>query len=451
MGLGWLLIAILLALNDPGWATEDLANEATPVDSKNESKPQEPWYKNIQAQWGGHLKARGSVSWVDNESFFHPVGTGTYYDGNTEGRLKNKLYFAEWGCFDTHYEIVLLGGDTWQKGKELETLFPDLFGDGLLVIRPVEDDRQFMDLSKVIHENDDFVLYNRLDRLYLTLLPKWGVVRIGRQAVTWGDGFIFNPMDLFNPFPPTDIERDYKIGEDMVYTQVNLPESGDFESAYVPRRDPSSGDVEWDQSTLAGKLHFAWGTTEFDVMAAHDYDEVVVGLGTTRYLGGAAWRADATWTFLGEDSNRDDYLSLVANMDYSWVWWGKNFYGFLEFYFNGLGVDDYTEVFTDPDLLERLDRGGLLALGRYYLSCHIRMELHPLLNIHLTVINNLSDPSGVIQPWATWDLAQDFQMTFGGNIFYGGKDTEFGGFERPGTDLLIDRSDRAFLWLSYYF
>ena len=42
------------------------------------------------------------------------------------------------------------------------------------------------------------------------MLPRWGVVCVGRQAVTWGNGLIFNPMDLFNPFSPVDIERDYK-------------------------------------------------------------------------------------------------------------------------------------------------------------------------------------------------------------------------------------------------
>ena len=65
----------------------------------------------------------------------------------------------------------------------------------------------------------------------------------------------------------------------------------------------------------------------------------------------------------------------LLNIDYSWMWWERNFYGFLEFYFNGLGNDQYTEALTDPDLSERLERGELHTLGRAYLCGHIRIHI----------------------------------------------------------------------------
>ena len=433
------------------WAAFDSPEQSTFAISDYQPVPPEPWYKDIETQWGGHTKARGTVSWPDDESIFHPVGAGAYYDGNIEARLKNKLFFGEWGYFETHYEAVISGGDTRNKRKELKGLFPDLFKDGFPISHSLEDDRRFMDLTKTIEENDDLILSHRLDRLSLTLLPGWGVVCIGRQAVTWGNGLLFNPMDLFNPFSPIDIERDYKIGDDMVSTQFSINNLGDFQFLYVPRRDPVDGDVEWDQSSLAGKIHFSKGTTEFDILATIHYKDSVVGLGSAGYLGDAAWRLDVLWTFLDEDSDSDDYLSLVANMDYSWIWWEKNFYGFLEFYFDGLGNDRYPDAFTDPEILERLNRGELFTLGRTYLSCHIRVELHPLFNVFFTVINNLADPSGTLQPRATWDIAQNFQMTFGGNMVYGGRGTEFGGFKIPGTNFLNKAPNSAFLWLTHFF
>lgn len=447
----WVLMLILFATIAPFSTLANPPDSATPVASEDEPKPSEPWYREIETQWGGHIKVRGSVSWPDEESFFHLVGTGPYYDGNAEGRMNNKIFFADWGYFETHYEVILLGGDTWRKGKRLGKRFPDLFGDGLLVIRPVEDDRRFLDLTKTIHEDDNDILYHRLDRLSFTLLPKWGVVRIGRQAITWGNGLLFNPMDLFNPFSPTDIERDYKIGDDMISTQLHAGEIGEFQFLYVPRRDPSSGDLEWNESSLGGKLHFALGTTEFDIAVGRHFEDEVVGLGSTGYLWDTAWRLDATWTFLHGDSDSNGYLSLVANMDYSWVWWDKNFYGFLEFYYNGLGEGDYTEALMNPDILERIARGELFVLGRHYLSGHIRLELHPLFNVFLTVINNLGDPSGILQPRAIWDITEDAQITFGGNIFYGTRGTEYGGFKIPGTDLITKAPAKAFLWLTYFF
>ncbi len=445
-----LLLSICTAFTgkDFSWASADFPEEVAPVTSRDEPETPQPWYKKLETRWGGHIKVQGSVSWIGGKSVFQPVGTGRYYDGDIQGRLKNGLFLGDWGQFDTHYEHVLSGGDTRSKTKELEMISPGLFREGLITNPIVEDDRRFLDLTKAIHEDDDCILYHRLDRLYFTWLPKGGVVRIGRQAVTWGNGLLFNPLDLFNPFSPTDIERDYKIGDDMVFTQWSIKSRGDFQTLYIPRRDPSNGNVEWNESSLAGKLHVAWETTEFDIMGAHHYDDGVVGLGSTGYLGDAAWRLDVTWTFLDENG---DYVSLVANVDYSWVWWEKNFYGFLEFFYNALGNNQYKKAFTDPEIRQRLERGELSVLGRTYLSGHLQVELHPLLNFSFTVINNLADPSGVLQPRITWDVTQDFQVTVGGYISYGPRGTEFGGFRIPGTNYITKAPDSAFLWLTYFF
>jgi hypothetical protein len=452
--LSCLILLVFLILQMPqsaSWAQTDTGAKSASNASNTASAPLTLWPQGLESEWGGHFKVRGSTSWPDDESYFQPVGTDPLYDGTIETRLTSRVFFGAWGIFEIHYENILSGGDTRRKLKALEHMYPNLFTGSLLRIAPLEDDRRFMDLTKTIKEDGDSVWYHRLDRLSLTIVPKWGVLSVGRQAVTWGNGLLFNPMDLFNPFSPADIERDYKVGDDLLLTQFSMRRIGDFQFLYVPRRDPMSGDVQWDQSSLAGKLHIALGTTEFDIMTAVHYEDTVVGFGSAGYLGGAAWRIDTVWTFLEQDRGTQDYVSLVANIDYSWIWWERNFYGFIEFYFNGLGEDQYTEALVDPDLSERLERGELYTLGRAYLSGHIRVEVHPLFNLYLTVINNLADPSGILQPRAVWDAAEDIQLTLGGTLYYGQEGTEYGGFPLPGTSLLSMPPDTAFLWLTYFF
>jgi hypothetical protein len=70
-----------------------------------------------------------------------------------------------------------------------------------------------------------------------------------------------------------------------------------------------------------------------------------------------------------------------------------------------VGTDLYKEAFADPEVLERLDRGQVSTLGQTCVGGHIRVELHPLFNVFFTVINNTADPSGVLQPRATWDIS----------------------------------------------
>jgi hypothetical protein len=450
--IGFLVWAIFLMSPATGIfsASADAFRKDLSVVPTEASPPPTPWVEKIESQWGGHVKVTGDVSWPAHESLFRPVGADTLYDGSADVRLKNQTYLSTWGYIETHYEAVFSGGDTRRKRAALNRLFPNLSDGGLVSGAPVNDDGRLMDLTKIITQDDGAVLYHRLDRFSLTLQPAWGTLCIGRQALTWGNGLIFNPMDLFNPFSPTDIDRDYKIGDDMAAVRFSAGDS-ELQLLYVPRRDSVSNDVAFDHSSVAGTLHAAVGAAEFDIMAARHFKDKVIGLGGTGYVKDAAWRLDTTYTFLHKDPKRDGFLSLVANMDYSWVWKDKNFYGLLEFYYNGLGGDPYSEALTDPVILRRIVRGEIFVIGKTYISGELRMELHPLFNLFLTLIDNLNDPSGIIQPRAVWDVAENVRMTAGGNLYYGKTGTEFGGFNIPKTDLTNTPPNLAFLWVSYFF
>ncbi|MBT8370115.1 MAG: hypothetical protein KJO34_04070 [Deltaproteobacteria bacterium] len=406
------------------------------------------FWEDIDTRFGGRFRGTGRAFRVDEDSFFEPVGTGTYWDGSFNFRLSNETFFTDSVFTDVAYELIGAGGDLVRKTNELEESFPNISTNVFLAGTSLNDDRRLMDLTDTIVDEDNYFLIQRLDRLYVALMSQRGSMKIGRQAITWGNGFIFNPFDLFNPFPPTAIDHDYKVGDDMINAQFSIPRLGDLQGLYVVRRNPDTNNVESDQNSLAAKLHFAAGTTEFDVMGARHFEDYVTGIGSTGYLGEAAWRIDGTWTFLDDG---DDYPSLVANMDYSWVWFKKNFYGFIEYYFNGLGKDDYQKAVLDPAITERLARGELFVLGQNYLSGHIEVELHPLFKVTFTSINNVEDPSGILQPYATWDITQNLQMTGGVNVTYGAKGTEYGGFRFPGADIRSKAPDSAYLWLTYYF
>ena len=225
-----------------------------PPGEETVAEPAEPWYEHVDAEWGGRIRARAIASWPDDDSFLKLVDTDTNHDANAELRLMGKLRLEDWGYLEAHYETVVAGGETREKIEEIKRLFPAFSRDELLPGETIDDDRRLLDLTTVFSENDTRVAYHRIDRLSLTLAPEWGTVRIGRQVITWGAGFLFNPMDLFNPFAPTDIERDYKIGDDMVTVQYPLGMTGGLQFLYVPRRDPDDRDVEWDnQSSLAAK------------------------------------------------------------------------------------------------------------------------------------------------------------------------------------------------------
>jgi hypothetical protein len=159
----------LLVLAGPSytWASTDDHKQAETTLPESQAAP---WYKRIDWELGGLLKVRGGISWADAKSFFQPVGAGTFYDGYTEARLMGKLYFGKWGYFEAHDEGILSGGDTWSKLKELQRSYPTLYSSGLLMAGPLDDKRRLMNLTWTIHEDDHYILYDRLDRLSLSLL-----------------------------------------------------------------------------------------------------------------------------------------------------------------------------------------------------------------------------------------------------------------------------------------
>ncbi|MCP3953386.1 MAG: hypothetical protein GY697_14385 [Desulfobacterales bacterium] len=391
----------------------------------------ERWQDLISTEWGGHLRAGGRVSSIHDRSIYGPVGAGTYLDGETDFRLKNKTWAGEIYSFEWHYEAVWKGGDTLKKNNALKNVGGSAAGNALIAPAFISDQTSFLNLSGVIDESTEYIAYHRLDRLVLAAQPTWGTAAVGRQVLTWGNGLVFNPMDLFNPFRPADMERDYKSGADMALLQVQGMKIDDIQMAYVPRRDPRTDAVSGEYASLAGKLHHAYEAFAIDLMAGRHYADTVAGFGATRTVGGAVWRLDLTWTRLGHRQAGSDFLTCVTNLDYAWTWGGKNVYGLLEYYHNGLGKNDYAAVFSDLAMLDRLGRGELFTLGRNYLAGQLQYEIHPLVILSLAMINNLADPSGTIQPRMEWNAAQNIQVVLSGTTHYGREGTEYGGFYVP--------------------
>lgn len=401
------------------------------------------------SEWGGHLRLRGSVSDPAAGSRLSVLERERLHDLAFELRSKYGLQLNPDWAFDLHYEMIGTAGETRQADARFFEQYP--LAGHLPAPSGASDERRLMDLTHQISSHTDYQLYHRLDRLSLTARSERGSMRIGRQALTWGNGFLFNPMDLFNPFSPTDVERDYKIGDDMVSLQVHTGPRGELQMLYVPRRNPATHDVAWDQSSAAVKYHTYRGGLEVDLMAGEHYDDAVFGIGFTGYLGGAAWRLDATYTALDDSYEKTGYAGICANLDYSWAAWGKNMYAWIEGYYTGLGISDYEDLRTEPALLDRLRRGERFTLGRAYLDASLQVEFHPLINGHFTFIANLRDPSGALQPRLVWEPRQDLQVTAGANLYFGGTDTEFGGIDLPGTRFTEAPADNVYLWLSFFY
>ena len=160
----------------------------------------------LRTDFSGHTKLRIVAQGYPPESLFHDLAGSSAVDTNAALRLKLNLRKAGW-TFDSAYQLVGLSSETLSFG-------------GL----PADDHRLF-DLTDVIDSGGDSALLHRLDRLWVGYTSEKTVVRFGRQALSWGNGLAYAPMDLVNPFDPAAIDTEYKAGDDMLYAQY-LQDSG---------------------------------------------------------------------------------------------------------------------------------------------------------------------------------------------------------------------------------
>ena len=130
---------------------------------------------------------------------------------------------------------------------------------------------------------------------------------------------VFTPMDFFNPFDPATVDKKYKAGDDMLYGQYLQASGNDLQVVWVIRRD-GTGDL-----TLT--------RTAASALAA--------GKNVT---------------------------SLVTSLSYSWLGWGHNFSGLIEYFYNGFGQSngDYSPaaLASNPELVERVVHGRY-SIWRY--------------------------------------------------------------------------------------
>jgi hypothetical protein len=237
----------------------------------------------------------------------------------------------------------------------------------------------------------------------------------------------------------------------MLYAQYLLDNGSDLQAVAVVRRDPLSGDVEHDQSSLGLKYHGLWANREYDLLAIQHYGETVLGLGLSGDLGGALWRGDLVWN----DTVTGSVYSAVSGLSYSWVGGGHNWTGLLEYYYNGFGQagGDYSAaaLAANPELLKRLARGELFNIGRQYLGASVMLEATPLLNITSNTFVNLVDPSALAQLVLAYDWKEDLQLLAALSFPIGADGSEYAGIASGQPGLYLATGPSLFAQLAWYF
>ncbi len=387
----------------------------------------------------GRAKLFGTASALPSHDLQRLLEGTPAYDSSLDLRLMLR-HSAGPLTFLADHSLTMAGGDSHGF---LNILQPRLDQSS------AGDARRAVNLTWEIDAGDQHRASGRLDRLAMQYRQgKWAFT-LGRHAVSWGNGLVFQPLDLFNPFAPTTVDRDYKNGDDLLLMERLLAGGGDLQLLVVARRDAAHG-LTGQAASAALKWHGFSGQVEFDLLAARHYSDRVVGLGLRVPLGVALMRSDILAMKLSDGGWR---LSVLVNADLSFVIGRRNAYLFAEYFHNGFGVGrlPMDGAGLPLPLADRLGRGEVFNRMRDYLALGGNLEWHPLLNQRLTLIGNLNDGSALLQTSITYERGDHQRLQVGLVEPLGGRGKEFGGVPTFNEQMTSGGASTLFVRWLYYF
>ena len=221
------------------------------------------WASTGQAwELDARLKAFGTVNDLPDDDALGEFAGSPAWDGNLDLRLLFRENRGPWELIVDHTTIGL-GGDTFEFNESSR---------GAIDQTPTDDERRALELTWTLERGDRYRVYHRFDRLALRYRGDSWDLTLGREAVSWGSGKAFNPMDVFAPFAPTTVDRDYKAGEDLLKFDKLFDGGSDLQLLAVFRRD-GEGNREFDEGSYGGKWRTFIGESELELAAGRHYED----------------------------------------------------------------------------------------------------------------------------------------------------------------------------------
>jgi hypothetical protein len=269
-----------------------------------------------------------------------------------------------------------------------------------------------------------------LDNAYARMTFKWWDITVGRQQISYGTGYAWNPTDIFNVKEILDPTYE-QPGHNAIRIDVPLWGRLNCLGVYAPGDD-------FDASTMLFRLKASAAYVDFSLSAAMMKVDVIDTMG---FASGVEHRkllgADVVGEMLGlgvwaevahnlmEDS--DDYEEGVVGLDYTL---DSGTYILAEYYYNGRGRD-HGDDYTLSDWMGYLS-GTTRSLGQHQIYFYIDHPAMDVMNAGASVVYCITDESVVIVPQIMYSIFQDVELSVFGNLYIGGSGSTFNPDLGPG-------------------
>ncbi|MEE9167965.1 MAG: hypothetical protein V3U24_10975 [Candidatus Neomarinimicrobiota bacterium] len=267
-----------------------------------------------------------------------------------------------------------------------------------------------------------------LDNAYLRLSAKAFDVTVGKQQLSLGTGYAWNPLDIFNRKQLLDPTYE-QTGVNSIRLEIPVAERLLVDLILSPGHEWNSSDRlmrgkiglgRFDIITTAGI--YDWSLTKFDSSTF----QPARANEKRRMIGGAAVGELFKWGVWGEGGwisveSDEEFLEFLVGADHTFDF---STYLLLEYYHNGNGflnrenlrLEDYLSYFS----------GEAHSLMQDYVFLFVNHPVTDLLTLGMFGIANLNDESAVINPQLEYSLFEDVVLSLLLSTSRGHDDSEFG-------------------------
>jgi hypothetical protein len=270
---------------------------------------------------------------------------------------------------------------------------------------------------QVYRNGNTFLWRHEIDRALVSLHPEWGEVTIGRQAIGLGRGVLFSAVDMFAPFSPTEVDREWRRGVDAARVEYRFSDRGSLEGIGVFGRS-------WDESALIGRARGYLGAVDGELLFGKRGRDLLAAIVSSAAVLDAEVHGEVALFDVPEKQPDggtfgNDNLVAKAVLGASYTFDVGNGLTVLgEYHYSGFGIEEPKNALAilamNPKLQERFLRGDTQTLGRHNVGIQASYPINEVLSSALLMLASARDGSGLASPSLVWDVRRNVTFLVSG-------------------------------------
>lgn len=253
---------------------------------------------------------------------------------------------------------------------------------------------RYKELSSYWLEENDLnsttLIGHEIDRLVYKQRYKNTSFAFGRQSIDWGSGRLWQPLNVFGSFSPTDLDTDYKPGIDAARLDW-FP--SDFSSLTAVYAFSPNDNAAIDDNTNAA-IHYrrqVGDLSELALLAGSVIGSRVFGASYESAWAGMGWRVEGA--HYNDTKTNKNTIFWIAGIDYQFA---NGTLLAAEWYNNSRGANDVTSLINTNIQTDTFIKYGLQQqLSQRVLGISVNKDLTPLLSgSYILLASPLKDVDG---------------------------------------------------------